>query len=91
MKKFINYHCHTSESNVFSKDSAAVFNDYLNRVRELGHLAISTVEHGWQSSYFTKYAELEDFNKKHGTKIKFIFGTEAYFVKDRKGNCKKNF
>ena len=91
MKKFINYHCHTSESNVFSKDSAAVFNDYLNRVRELGHLAISTVEHGWQSSYFTKYAELEDFNKKHGTKIKFVFGTEAYFVKDRKGNVEGKF
>ena len=91
MKKFINYHCHTSESNVFSKDSAAVFNDYLNRVRELGHLAISTVEHGWQSSYFTKYAELEDFNKKHGTKIKFIFGTEAYFVKDRKADDEDKF
>ena len=83
MKKFINYHLHTSESNVFSKDSAVVFSDYLDRVRELSHKAISTVEHGWQGSYFTKYAELEDYNKKHGTDIKFIFGSEAYFVKDR--------
>ena len=91
MKKYINFHCHTSESNVFSKDSAAVFSDYLDRVRELGHEAISTVEHGWQSSYFTKYAELEDYNKKHGTNIKFVFGTEAYFVKDRKADDEGKF
>ena len=91
MKKFINYHLHTSESNVFSKDSAVVFSDYLDRVRELGHKAISTVEHGWQSSYFTKYAELEDYNKKHGTDIKFIFGSEAYFVKDRLANSEGKF
>lgn len=83
MKKYINFHSHTSDSNVFSKDSAVLFRDYLDRVRELGLEAISTVEHGWQSSYFTKYAELEDYNKKYGTNIKFIFGTEAYFVKDR--------
>ena len=91
MKKFINYHLHTSESNVFSKDSAVVFSDYLDRVRELGHKAISTVEHGWQGSYFTKYAELEDYNKKHGTDIKFIFGSEAYFVKDRLGDNEGKF
>lgn len=91
MKTYMNYHLHTSDSNVFSKDSAVVFNDYLDRVRELKHQAISTVEHGWQSSYFTKYAELEDYNKKHGTNIKFIFGTEAYFVKNRLSDSEDKF
>lgn len=91
MKTYVNYHLHTSESNVFSKDSAVIFTDYLDRVRELNHKAISTVEHGWQSSYFTKYANLEDYNKKHNTDIKFIFGTEAYFVKDRLSDSEGKF
>lgn len=83
MNTYVNYHKHTSDSNVFSKDSAVLLDDYLDRITELGHSCYSTVEHGWQSSYFAVYSAIEDYNKKHGTNIKFRFGVEAYFVKNR--------
>ena len=59
----------------------------------------STVEHGWQGNYFKIYDEIESINSHFNDKIiknkpnkyyspnctpiKFIFGTEAYWVKDR--------
>ena len=39
-----NYHRHTSYSNVFIADSAAVNEDYAKRAVELGHKIISSVE-----------------------------------------------
>ncbi len=73
-----NYHKHTSYSNIWGfKDSAAVYEDYAKRAVELGHKVISSVEHGWQSRYHEPY----ELAKKYG--LKFIFGAEAYFVKDR--------
>lgn len=72
-----NYHKHTSYSNVFIPDSAAVYEDYAKRAVELGHKVISSVEHGWQS----KYHECYELAKKYD--LKFIFGAEAYWVKDR--------
>lgn len=50
-----NYHRHTSYSNIYIADSAAVNEDYYNRAVELGHKVISSVEHGWQGYYFETY------------------------------------
>lgn len=93
-----NYHKHTSQSNVFTPDSAASYDNYISRAIELGHNVISSVEHGFQGDYYVPYELVnkyndklkenlkngeiteDDFNKK---KLKFIFGTEAYWVKDR--------
>lgn len=36
------------------------------------------------------YSQLEKFNKKNGTNIKFVFGYEAYWVKDRHTDDKSN-
>ena len=47
-----NYHRHTSYSNIYIADSAAVNEDYAKRAVELGHKVISSVEHGWQGYYF---------------------------------------
>lgn len=59
----------------------------------------STVEHGWQGNYFKIYDEIENINSHFNDEkvknkknkyyspncepIKFIFGTEAYWVNDR--------
>lgn len=92
MKYYQNYHKHTSYSNVYIKDSPLVPNDYFEYYKSLDCPQIySTLEHGWQSPYFRIYDDLEKFNKKYNTNIKFIFGVEVYWVKDRltkdKANC----
>lgn len=88
-----NYHKHTSFSHRYNKDSPLTYNDYFKEYKKLADKGIpqiySTVEHGWQSPYFRVYDDLEKFNKKNKEKnenykpIKFIFGTEAYWVKNR--------
>lgn len=84
IKYYQNYHKHDSNSNIYLKDSPVTVNDYLEYYKSLDCPQIfSTVQHGWQSPYFRIYDDIEKFNKKNGTNIKFIFGTEAYWVKDR--------
>lgn len=72
-----NYHRHTSYSNIFIADSAAVNEDYAKRAVELGHKVISSVEHGWQGYYYETF----ELAQKYG--LKMVFGAEAYWVKDR--------
>lgn len=84
IKYYQNYHKHDSNSNIYLKDSPVTTNDYLEYYKSLDCPQIfSTVQHGWQSPYFRIYDDIEKFNKNNGTNIKFIFGTEAYWVKDR--------
>lgn len=93
-----NYHCHKSYSNILVADCPASYDDYFKRVVELGHNVISSVEHGYQSNYYIPYEIVNNYNDKlkkqveEGTlpeseynrkKLKFIFGAEAYWVKDR--------
>nr|DAF59641.1 MAG TPA: DNA polymerase III, alpha subunit [Siphoviridae sp. ct0Wl9] len=88
-----NYHKHTSLSNVYTKDSPLIHLDYWNELKaRYGDkpCAYTTVEHGWAGNYFKTYDDLEKFNKKNGTNIKFIFGYEAYWVKDRHTDDKSN-
>ena len=87
------YHKHTSLSNVYTKDSPLIHLDYWNELKaRYGDkpCAYTTVEHGWAGNYFKTYDDLEKFNKKNGTNIKFVFGYEAYWVKDRHTNDKSN-
>ena len=86
-----NYHKHTSLSHRYNKDSSLVPMDYMNAMLPLAKEGIpqiySTVEHAWQSNYFHIYNDLESLNKTNASDtykpIKFIFGTEAYWVDDR--------
>ena len=88
-----NYHKHTSLSHRYNKDSPLVPMDYFKEYKKLADNGIptiySTVEHGWQSNYFKIYDDLEKFNNKNAKDnpnykpIKFVFGTEAYWVNDR--------
>lgn len=93
MNYYQNFHKHTSLSHRYNKDSPLTYMDYFKEYAKLGHNGIptiySTVEHGWQGNYFKIYDDLEHFNKEQLEKnpnyvpIKFVFGTEAYWVKDR--------
>ncbi len=74
---FQNYHKHTYWSNIKVADSATSIEEYCKRAKELGHGIISSVEHGWQGHYI----ECHQLAEKYG--LKFVFGTEAYWVKDR--------
>ena len=83
-KIYQRYHKHSSYSNSYTKDSPLVVRDYLDHFKEEGGRHIySTVEHGFQSPYFRIYDEIEQYNSENGTDIKFIFGAEVYWVKDR--------
>ena len=91
---WVNYHKHTSLSNVYTKDSPLVHKDYWDELkRRYGdkECIYTTVEHGWAGNYFKTYDDLEKYNKKNNTNIRFVFGAEAYWVKNRheedKSNC----
>ena len=93
-----NYHNHKYYSNILVADCTTSYEAYIERVIELGHKVISSVEHGFQSNYYVPYELVMNHNEKlqdkldkniitqeeyDKQKLKFIFGAEAYWVKDR--------
>lgn len=74
---FQNYHRHSFYTNPIIPDSVVSNEAYASRAKELGHGIISTMEHGNQGRYIEGY----NLSKKYD--LKFLFGTEAYWVKDR--------
>lgn len=90
---WVNYHKHTSLSNRYMKDSPLLPIDYWNELKaRYGNkpCIYTTVEHGWAGNYFKQYDDLEKFNKKNGTNIRWIYGAEAYWVKDRHESDRSN-
>lgn len=77
MRTFQNAHRHSTNTNPRIADSVVTNEDYAKRAAELGHGIISTCEHGWQGRYIEGF----ELAKKYG--LKFLFSTEAYWVKDR--------
>lgn len=88
--KFQNYHRHTSYSNTSTPDSGAVNQDYIDRAIELGHTIVSTCEHGFQGNYWEIYSLITKHKKKYNSNLKFVFGAEAYWVKDRLESDRSN-
>ena len=91
---WVNYHKHTSLSNRYMKDSPVLPIDYWNELKQRygdSPCIYTTVEHGWAGNYFKQYDDLEKYNKKNGTNIRWIYGCEAYWVKNRheqdRSNC----
>lgn len=93
-----NYHKHSWFSNVLVSDCATNPKAYIDRALELGHKVISSVEHGFQSNYYDIYDLVVNHNDEikkqyengkiteqeyEAKKLKFVFGAEAYWVKDR--------
>lgn len=90
---WVNYHKHTSLSNKWLKDSPLLPIDYWNELKaRYGNkpCIYTTVEHGWAGNYFKQYDDLEKFNKKNGTNIRWIYGAEAYWVKNRHESDRSN-
>lgn len=79
-----NYHKHTYGSNISTPDSTVSIEEYAKRAVELGQKTICSVEHGWQGKYHEYFEIAQKYN------LKFIFGVEAYWVKDRKSTDKSN-
>ena len=91
---WVNYHKHTSLSNRYMKDSPVLPIDYWNELKQRygdSPCIYTTVEHGWAGNYFKQYDDLEKYNKKNGTNIQWVYGCEAYWVKNRheqdRSNC----
>lgn len=79
-----NYHRHSHYSNIMSPDSAVRNEDYAKRAKELGAKILSSCEHGFQGNYFETYELAKQYD------LKFIYGAEAYWVKDRFSQDKTN-
>ena len=77
MRVFQNYHRHTYYTNPKVSDSIVSNEDYAKRAIELQHGIISSCEHGYQGRY------IEGFELAQQHNLKFLFSTEAYWVKDR--------
>ena len=93
-----NYHNHKWFSNCLVADCPTSYEAYIKRAKELGHKVISSVEHGFQSNYYVPYELVMNNNLEAKKKfedgllteeeyqkelLKFVFGAEAYWVKDR--------
>jgi len=74
---YTNYHKHSCFSNVIVPDSPVYPEDYAKRAVELNQTVLSCVEHGYQGRYIEYYELAKKYN------LKFLFGTEAYIVKNR--------
>lgn len=77
MITYQNYHRHSCYTNTKISDSTVTNEDYAKRAVELGHGIISTMEHGYQGRYIEGYELAQKYN------LRFVFGTEAYWVLDR--------
>lgn len=78
MKTYVNYHCHSNYSNGIIVDSPITVDDYIKRIKELGHKAYVSTEHGISYGWVEKYLACEKNN------IKFIYGVEAYIENEDK-------
>lgn len=102
MENYENYHSHKMFTNVLIADSPTKYEEYIDRVIELNQSVITSVEHGFQGNYWllnelienknTEFQERRNKGEKDVPKdLKFVFGVEAYWVKDRhekdKSNC----
>ena len=84
MLNYQNYHKHSYYSNIRTSDSVVSYEQYAKKAVEYGQKIISSVEHGSQGRYIECYELAKQYD------LKFLFGTEAYFVKDRTEKDKTN-
>ena len=78
--EYVNYHCHRKYSNAITIDCAIGHEDYIKRIKELGHTTLAVIEHGYTGG-MTSILEAYSLCKKNN--IQMLIGAECYFVKDR--------
>ena len=79
-----NYHKHTDDTNPIIMDSAMTYEMLAKKTIENGGKILSSVAHGWQGRYHYAWEIAQQYG------LKFIYGTEAYWVKNRKEEDKTN-
>jgi len=84
MNNYINYHSHTSMSNISTPDSVISNRDRAIRASELKQTVLSGVEHGWMGKVIETIELSKEFN------IKPLLGSEVYAVKNRFEKDKTN-
>lgn len=72
-----NYHKHTDDTNPIIMDSSMTYDMLAKRTIECGGKILSSVAHGWQGRYHICWETAQKYG------LKFIFGTECYWVKNR--------
>lgn len=79
---FIHLHLHSQFSNYGMKDAISSVDGIIKRVHELGQRGFALTDHNGCSGLIDTYVHLQKYNKKHGTDLKLVMGSELYYTYD---------
>lgn len=79
---FIHLHLHSQFSNYGMKDAISSVDGIIGRVHELGQRGFALTDHNGCSGLIDTYVHLQKYNKKHGTDLKLVMGSELYYTYD---------
>lgn len=79
---FIHLHLHSQFSNYGMKDAISSVDGIIKRVHELGQRGFALTDHNGCSGLIETYVHLQKYNKKHGTDLKLVMGSELYYTYD---------
>lgn len=79
---FIHLHLHSQFSNYGMKDAVSSVDGIIKRVHELGQRGFALTDHNGCSGLIETYVHLQKYNKKHGTDLKLVMGSELYYTYD---------
>lgn len=79
---FIHLHLHSQFSNYGMKDAISSVDGIIKRVHELEQRGFALTDHNGCSGLIDTYVHLQKYNKKYGTDLKLVMGSELYYTYD---------